>query len=370
MGAKWLAVKKIKLDTIVLPGGFARRKREQHVADLAESIKRGGVISLPVVDAKTRKLVAGGDRLAALQLLKVTQHEVRMVTGTENELEAITIEENLWRRRGDDYDGMTKRLIQLAVAEGREIPATLTGKSDIDDEPARPVGRPKTDHGRAREEVAAKLGKTPEAIRQAEKRARQKEEAAKEEETPEEVRIAENPPVTTYGVALGLEFARAIKAVQVLIDDADKQLRAAQRAITALKSQGSLGSPLASRMQAEVHRAADAVRRERPDSVCPCCKLIPALQLKCTFCGGVGVVSNEKASACAPELLVSGPKAMVVSARGGLVPYDRESAAPTEKAKPAKGAKKIRIEDDRGNELPIDDVPSMDVNEEDEGLAF
>lgn len=368
MSAKWLGVKKIKLDTIVLPGGFSKRKKEQHVADLAESIKRGGVISLPVVDAKTRRLVAGGDRLAALQLLKVAQHEVRMVSGTANELEAITIEENLWRRRGDDYDGMTRRLIELAVIDNRELPVKVAGKSaPPEPDPVKP-GRPKTERGAAREEVAAKLGKTPEAIRQADKRARQKEAAAEEAKVPEERRLAEKPPVVTYGVPLDVGLAKAIVAAQEAIDTADSHLRRAQGAITTLSNQGSLGGPLASRMQAEVHRAADAVRRERPDSICPCCKLIPELKLKCTFCGGVGVISDDKLATVDPKLLLGGDKAVVLDGRGRFVPYSREAgkpAAPEPKAKPAKGAKKLRVEDEHGNAIPLDDVPSKDVNADD-----
>lgn len=367
MSAKWLGVKKVKLDTIVLPGGFAKRKKEQHVLELAASIRHSGVISLPVVDSKTRKLVAGGDRLAALMTLKVAQHEVRMVTGTPDELEAITLEENVRRRRGDDYDGMIKRLIQLAVIGGHELPAKVASKPAPEPEPAK-VGRPKTERGTAREEVAAKLGKTPEAIRQADKRARRAEQEAEEEKIPVEVRLAEKPPITTFGVVLDVEFAKAIVAAQEQIDLADSYIRRAQGALTTLKGQGSLGGPLHHRMQAEVHQAAVAVRRERPDSVCPCCKLIPALKFTCTFCGGIGVVSVDKLANVAPELLLSGEKAVVVDGKGGFFSYARESAKPEsaqKKSTAAKGARKLRIEDEHGNDLhPPDDVPAVDLTED------
>ena len=320
MSAQWLGVKKVRLDTIVLPGGFAKRKKEPHVALLAASIERGGVISLPVIDAKSRKLVAGGDRLAALQLLKVAQHEVRLVEGTPEELEAITIEENLHRRRGDDYDAMTARLVQLqrVAAADEELEADSTGNP----EPAR-RGRPQTDLGAAREVVAERLGKTPEAIRQAEKRAKAKEEEAS---APAQ---EQGPPVTTYGVPMPADLTQVIREAQVLVDEADRHLRAAQRSLAVLGKQGSLGGPLEFRMRSALHTAADTVRRERPDSICPCCKLLQPQQLTCAFCGGIGVVSNMKLQTVAPDLLLGGDKAMVLDGRGGFMPYAKAKAAPT-----------------------------------------
>jgi len=376
MSAKWLGVKKVRLDSIVLPGGFAKRKKEDHVRDLADSIKRGGVISLPVIEAGSRKLVAGGDRLAALQLLKVAQHEVRLVEGTAEELEVITIEENLWRRRTDDYDGLTKRLIDLVAkndanaqtqlyrakhrfkGEGAsaELPDRLTGNSE-----SPGPGRPKTERGAAREEVAAKLGKTPEAIRQAEKRARQKEREAEEEKIPEEVRLSEKPPVTTFGVPLSVDDARAIQGVQVVIGAVDEALRRAQRYLSSLKDM-PIGAALYRRMQSTVHEAVDIVRRERPEAVCPVCKRIPARLTGCAFCGGVGVVSNDKLAACAPELLLAGDKAVVPDGRGGFVPYAREAAPAKAAGNPAK---KLQVTGHEGNPFPVDDVPARDLSDED-----
>lgn len=318
MSARWLGTTKIKLDTIILPGGFAKRKKEPHVKLLAASIERGGVINLPVVEEKTRALVAGGDRLAALMLLQVRQHEVRLVSGTPAELEEITLEENLRRRRGDDYDAMTKRLVELAEAQ-HEIAAKT---AEI--EPT--VGRPITPRGEARREIAEKLGKTPNAVRKAEQRAREKEEAAEDEAKPPEVLLAEKPPVTTYGVPLNLKFAQVIVTVQELVDRADGHLRAAQRCLTELRAQGSHGGPIYARTHIEVHRAADVLRRERPDSICPCCKLLQPACWTCTFCGGLGVVNNDKLGACAPELLISMPKAVVLDGKGKFVPYAVEAA--------------------------------------------
>jgi ParB-like chromosome segregation protein Spo0J len=327
MSARWLGVKKVRLDTVVVPGDFAKRTKEQHVQDLADSIAKDGVISLPVVNAKTRRLVAGGDRLAALQILGIKQHEVRLVEGTPEELEAITIAENLWRRRGDDYNAMINRLVELTPRSEEPEEQESMAKLASNPEPRRP-GPPRSAARIAREVVAKQLGKTPEAVRWAERRARAKEAEAEAAKIPEEVRLAEKPPVTTYGLpgALDTELARAIIEVQEKIDDADRHLRSAQRAITQLGELGSIGGPIASRLKSAIHTAADMVRRERPDSLCPCCKFLP-LRFKCTFCGGVGIVSNDKLAGVAPELLLSGDKAMVYDGSRKLVPYARAAAA-------------------------------------------
>jgi ParB-like chromosome segregation protein Spo0J len=119
MSIKWAGTKVIQLDTVKLPVGFAKRKKEPHVKELARSIERGGVISLPVVRAKPRELVAGGDRFAALMLLGITRHEVRLVEGTDQELRILTLEENVRRRRNDDYNALTRELVELT---GEQIP--------------------------------------------------------------------------------------------------------------------------------------------------------------------------------------------------------------------------------------------------------
>lgn len=340
MSAKWLGIKKVKLDTIVLPKGFGARKKEKHVADLARSIEESGVIALPVVRDKPRKLVAGGDRLAALMLNGTKLHEVRIVSGTDEEIEAITLEENLWRRRGDDYDAMIRRLVELkrgAISnEPTELPATLAS-NDSEPEETRGVGRPKTPAGLARDEVARVTGRTPEAIRQAEKRAK-----AVEKEPAEPVNTLALPPVDTFDLELDQVVVKdwfpRVRVAQEVLGFAAKQIAGVLRRLTLDAKEGSeIVRAAYSRTYQSVHDAADAIRRAMPESVCPWCKCLLHKVPDCSGCSGTGFVALPVLDGISPELLERGAAAKVVDGRGGF-----ELA--TKSRKPAKGARKLQVE--------------------------
>ena len=156
----WLGVKKVPLSRIKVEGTFGKRKKADHVKELAKSIDRSGVIALPVIST-TNELIAGGDRLAALMLNGVKSHDVRVVEGTVTELAILQVEENL-RRRVDNRDELIARYVDLVEAGSTaQLPVAVTGNA----------GRPKSTRGAAREHVARELGTTPEAVRSAEKRA-------------------------------------------------------------------------------------------------------------------------------------------------------------------------------------------------------
>lgn len=362
---RWLGTKKIKLATIVLPGGFAKRKKEQHVRDLAASIERGGVISLPVVQDKPRKLVAGGDRLAALMLNKVTAHEVRIVRGTAQELEELMLEENLLRRRGDDYAAMTKRLVELrtgdieaadraeVVAEAHEAEAdvpwnVLTGLpvgETANEEPA-PVGRPKTAKGKAREQIAKETGRTPEAIRQAEKRAAAKEREAAEPEAPP----APVSTVETYGLPLVTnDEAVHLRMVRDALAKVDSLLRRAQASLVDEVEGNTIGGVISSPIRAALHQLAADVRAAIPVAACPYCKRLEARTANCGACKRTGFVGAETMLGLADELRLGGENAMVSGPRG-LMPY----AGGTAKAKPPTGHRKLRIETADGQPFPTE----------------
>ena len=359
MSIRWLGTKTIQLDTVKLPTGFAKRKKEPHVKELARSIERGGVISLPVVRAKPRELVAGGDRLAALMLLNVTRHEVRLVEGTDAELRILTLEENVRRRRNDNYDAMTAELVELTGeqieerrAEEPELPVNVTGNSE---EPPRKAGRPKTAKGEAREIVAAATCRTPEAVRQAEKRAK-----AEGREEAIEPHAPMPPPVDTFDLELAESVVRDlfpnVRVVQETLREAGKKVDAALRLLTMnLKDGPALSQAAYSRTWQAVHDAADAIRRATPESVCPWCKC----QLnRVDMCGGCacGFVSSMQLEGIAPELLERGAAAKVPDGRGGfklLMPPPSRSLVKT-----AKAARELRIENEAGEDItPPDEGP-------------
>jgi ParB-like chromosome segregation protein Spo0J len=360
---KWVGSKVIQLDTVKLPAGFAKRKKEPHVKELAKSIQRGGVISLPVVRAKPRDLVAGGDRLAALMLLGITRHEVRLVEGTDQELRILTLEENVRRRRSDNYDAMTAELVELTgeqieerrAEEPEELPANLTGNEEPE---PRKAGRPKSAKGEARELVAAATGRTPEAVRQAEKRAKAEEKASEEPAAG----VPMPAPVDTFDVELAESVMRDlfpnVRVVQETLREAGKKVDASLRLITLnLKNGPALSMAAFSRTWQAVHDAADAIRRATPESVCPWCKCQLHRFAACNGCGGTGFVSGGALEGIAPELLERGPEAKVPTGFGGFESATGpKGGAP--KNKPAKGARKLRFENESGQELtPIEEEP-------------
>ncbi len=360
---KWCGTKVIQLDTVKLPAGFAKRKKETHVRDLANSIEASGMIALPVVRAKPRELVAGGDRFAALQLLGITRHEVRLVEGTDDELEVLTIEENLTRRRGDDYDAMTARLVELttgkveALADMRvaALAAADQLQAEMTSNPEPRPGRPKTAKGIAREEVAKATGRTPEAVRQSEKRAR----AEEAEEAPGPV-VPMPAPVDTFDLDLPDQVVNdwfpRVRVAQEVLRDADRKIAGVLRRLTSdLKNGSDIVLVAYSRTYQSVHDAADAIRRAMPESVCPWCKAQLYLTPSCSGCGETGFVSLSTLEGISPELLERGARAKVPDGKGGFKGLG--GPAPKVERKPAKGARKLRIEDEAGNELVPEEEP-------------
>lgn len=365
-------VRKVKLDSIVVEKGFSQRKKTAHHESRKASIKRHGLINLIVIQDRTRKLLAGGDRLAALQALKVKAHEVRVFRGTEEEFEALQLAENIERRHNDDVDALTKRYVELtrgeiekADEEVAEIEAAARIEASLREtfpdappmlptEPPRSVGRPKTSQGKAREAVAAATGKTPEAIRQAEKRATAKERKAAEPAAPPVDPTAPlPPPVETYGLPL-------------LSDDEAYQVVVAQEALRALEAKlykaetflvgqvgaDSLAAVLCGHVTAALATMAAAARAAYPRAVCPHCKRLPARTEKCDACSGTGFVGVTAWLNAPDELRLGGDLARVSDGKGGTVPYAREAtkAEKVSTSKPAKGARRLRIEMEDGSE--------------------
>jgi ParB-like chromosome segregation protein Spo0J len=203
MAIEWKDNRVVKLDTINVPSGFKKRMKEDHVKELAVSIEREGLANLPVIDDE-RNLIQGGDRLAALMILGRTKHEVRVATGTKDELRRLLLVENLYRRRGDDYDAMIRELAEIeerkaleeaVEAEKLAMAAEKEAAASGDGKPAkkRKKGRPESAKGVARKRVAKELGTTPEAVRQAQKRGKAKEKAEEHPPGPPP------PPVETWG---------------------------------------------------------------------------------------------------------------------------------------------------------------------------
>jgi len=374
--------RKVQLASILVPKGFKERAKLAHIPSRMASIQRHGLINLIVIQDRTKKLLAGGDRLTALLKLKAKTHEVRVFRGTEEEFEALQLAENIERRHNDDVDAMTKRYVELtqgeiektdmeeaARAESEAIRNAPRGgpadelpgaEPELEPEEPRPVGRPKTAKGKAREAVAAATGKTPEAIRQAEKRARAAEKkaereaelAARAEDENEGRPVAElPPPVETYGLPLlSAEDAYHVVVAQEALKKLETALTKAYAAFSRDIGVDSLAATICRDVVGPLGEFTSDVRAAYPRAVCPSCKRIPARLAKCQECARTGFVGVTEWLNAADELRLGGAEAKVSDGKGGFVPYAREAAKTGDK--PAKGARRLTVKmvDGEGNE--------------------
>lgn len=294
----WGETQAVPLADIAKPDDWQTRLRAPHVRALAESIRRtNGPIAPPVVHELTNEVIAGADRLAAHELLGESEVLVRWVNGTPAELSMLTAAENARRRQdADDW------LVRLVEAERALLEETerFTGQT------ARQIrrGRQKTIIGEARERVAEVTGKTPEAVRSAEKRVKAKREAEEAPPVPEpEPEAAPEPPIRTLGIeAAHAAFPRAVD-VQAAIDNADKALRSAGAFLKPLLDKALLPSQTAKRLREEVRSVARLVREARPACVCPQCRLAPEKLGSCAYCDGLGWIGEGTLALTPPDML-------------------------------------------------------------------
>jgi hypothetical protein len=362
---KWLGYKQVPVKSVIVPAAEIKaRTKHRHVAELAASATELGdeyanAPTVRVVGDK-RLLTAGRDRWAAAILRKAPQIWVHLFEGTDLEASDVEDDENIHRRRDDRDELIARKVARREAAidpDDDELPVTVSGKP----------GRHKTAKGLARDQVARELGTTAEAVRAAENRATTKKRAP----TADEIKGKPlEPPVELWGIPIpeampNYEFQYVTNA-QSALDAADKALRAAQAALTKLAECGIIGQRLAALVRDDVHGAGASVRRLRPAALCPYCKGIAERRAKCTGCQGIGYVGSEALEGIAPELKQRGADAMVFDG-GRLIPIakarDTKPRSIAPQPKPSASAKKMRIEDEQGNDL-------RPVAESDEDLVF
>lgn len=312
----WLGFKTLPIAKLRKPGDWPERLKAKHVRELGESIgATAGVINHPVVEEGTLEIVAGADRIAAHEVRGLTEATVRLWQGTPAEKELIRAEENLRRRQ--DRDVWVARYVKATEQRQRELAAQAAAGEDVPDVEAgedltheklgndlphekldkslpRRKGRPPTPKKAAREEVAAKLGTTVNAVAEAERRAARREQGPKEK--------PEKPPIDTHGLVVPAKvFEAAAKAAEAA-RAADGQLRALAKTLGTME-----GVVPVSTMQAiwrHQQDLSDLVRQQAPASACPWCKCVPAITEDCIGCGGMGWVSKDKLAGAPGRLLV------------------------------------------------------------------
>ncbi len=375
---EWLGQKRILLDSITFPAGFAARKKADHVKDRAASIMRTGgrPINAPTVRQLPGKrlVITGRDRLAAMFVNGETHALVELVRCTDDQAKKIELDENLERRRGDDYDAMLAERVALEekairaqeVADRIEADNLAEERAAKGEKPTKATkakggkkGRPETAKGKAREIVAKQTGKSVEAIRQAEKRVTGKVKAKKrtaEEQRksdPAELTKSPWPGVETWGLAIDDTMrdkeGPAMLAASKALDDASRHLNAALRALVPLeKAPTKLERATYVRVYSAVQEAHSTARRAALDAVCPTCKWIPGRRKDCTGCGETGWVSKDAIDNAAEPLTRRGADAVVPDFAGGFMSLADASKGASKKPIPT-GKPTLTIEVEGAN---------------------
>jgi hypothetical protein len=291
-GFKTVAVSKLSL-----PGDIEKRRKQPHVLELAASYEATGgqPAEAPVIERGTHKLVAGCDRMAAALNVGLKEIDVLVVSGTPEELERLSLVENVRRRHGG-HDKEKRRLLALEHPTPAETFPEVD--DDVEDEPPlapRKPGRPSTGKGAAVAKVAALVGSTPEAVRSAAYRAD---------------KASEPPAPCAY--AMGINTMCLKVPGEVKSDAAMETLFLEEIVRQLVKLQGECTRHLVAypQLREALHEAASNARSNLPQSICPHCKC-SKLQARCLACRGRGWLKVHEMKNIPPELKKSGKDAVV-----------------------------------------------------------
>ena len=294
---------------------IARRQQRQDVVELAKSRKKLAIN--PLLLGPGGVLVAGRDRLAA-ELLNGSREVWCQVVAdvTDRELLVLEVEENV-RRRDIDRDQQLARLVDIVEQQKVREREANTVRPERNSKPGPKV----TPRGEARAEVAVLAKTTPEAVRNAENRAR----AA---EAPEP---AEAPPIDDFDVGLPNGLADEVRAIQARVDALANHLQAVQSRLTqAIEGEPDSAEELVDGVLAKLAAMRDVakelaaqIRATRPAALCPYGK--GECWSDCNFCrGALYATADAMKMDLPPELLRRGAAAMVSDGEGGFQKYAKE----------------------------------------------
>jgi ParB-like chromosome segregation protein Spo0J len=358
---KWLGYKQVPFKSITLDAADIRqRSKAAHVAELANDSREAGdeFIHAPTVRRDGNVLVCGRDRMAAALILKRKRVWVHLVDCDDREAKALERRENIYRRPVENRSEMLAELVELRTGE-IEKDRELAGAEGGTVSPA-PQHSAKAE---ARRQVARAAGISPASVKKAEQRAA----AAARDSAPggadapvSATSQGEAPPAAEPTLdLLGVDDAstRAVCAfaltTQEAIDGADKHLRLALGALKPIEA-----TALGQELRVQVERVGGLVRAARPAAVCPWCKGLPKATFGiCGGCKGAQWVTAEHAARAPVEAREGKAGVTIVLWNGLPVPYADALAGkfPTNGAPAKKGPKHVRVEDEHGNEMSLDD---------------
>jgi hypothetical protein len=255
-----------------------KRMKQDHVIELAQSMKQLLPLEPIVVHAKTKVLIAGRDRLAAHFINGDRTAWCHMVVAHAGEMESAERAENLYRRP-IDRDALMAEEVAAREKTIKEAEEAAPEAEEVSDTPKK-GGRKKTAKGKAREEVAKKAGKSPDAVRKAVERAEKKEKAKKE-------------PKPTGIMA---DMAEIREAIGLVLRPLVSSQSATTKLLTLANMMGKDVEPALQRLKQRLHECAAVVRLLRPDKKCPHCKGERLIEGRdCSGCGAAGYLTEGAA---------------------------------------------------------------------------
>lgn len=287
------------MKSIVAPGDLNARMKAPHVVELAISTDRLGKRpgNRPWV-MKVRhgwKLIAGRDRFAAHSINGEKQLPVEVVLeATTEELATLERHENLHRRQ-DNRAAMIREEVE---AEALRIAALRTSDTSVSK-----VGRPKSAEAEAREHVAARLGTTPGAVKEAVRREKVREGAAGSTGSPVEAPAAPvipPSPIETFGNELPERVRGEVVPVLAALKDVLLHVGRAKTAAQALMLVSFDTAPQA-RIEDAIAELQGMVRGLTPTHACPYC-IKKGVDKRCAACGGNGYVTKAVFASAPAEL--------------------------------------------------------------------
>lgn len=375
---KWLGVKRVAIKSIVLPGNFAATKAAPRISDLATMIRRtDGPIHFPVVEAKSMRLLAGHDRIAALMALKEKRVEVRMWEGDADEFPEVQAIENVARRH-DDRPSLIAELARIDAL--RDAPQA----SETEDLTQETVSRRRDTAGRVKEppqtkaaetnkRVAAAAGVSVKTVRNAKAAAKSKDEASSTADPlvggskhapaveAEPALIAPLPDgFNAFGLEVSSEHRDRIEMLETMLE---AWSRVTTNLLTELSRIEKISNPpLISRQAAEsirdkAHALGHVVREAIPTSLCFYCKNDDRAVVHCPACGSTGFVGRHAGDNVPPELKTVGVAARIAVDGRFILASDPMPGQKPKAAPPKKKGFRVVIENADGSEteVPLDD---------------
>lgn len=315
----------VPISSLVCGDGFEARLERPHVRALADSIKRlggehpvNGVIHHPVVRASDNKVGAGEDRIAAMCLLDQDNMLVSLVECSDEELEAMREAENKFRR-----NVVPAELLAMVESRAEELEAD---EFDIDDhcgpeESTRRIdsaknmlaqpGRPMSPRGEAIREVAAEVGRSPDAVRKSAERAAKRAKAESFE---------------TWGTTQPKHWTERVSKLKRELENTADKLRAAMAALTRAEMVEKLPAEMW-QLHEQLKLAASRCKLQSPACVCAYCKNMtdrPEVGGACEACGGRGYLTAEQEALVPAELRVHALEMHVQAPEERFAPFDPE----------------------------------------------